>query len=90
MLQKGSGCKVCGRSRVVSGFNDIATLYPEYIHIFYNPEDATKYSLHSSKKADLKCECCGAKIPQVTITTIKAKGIILCPLCKDKTLSLGE
>ncbi len=90
VLQKGSGCKVCGGSRIVSGFNDIATLHPEYVHIFYNPEDAKKYSLHSDKKADLKCECCGAKIPQVTITTIETKGIILCPLCKDKTLSLGE
>ena len=55
-LRKGSGCKVCGGSRMVTGFNDIATLHPEYVHIFYNPEDAKKYSLHSNKKADLKCE----------------------------------
>lgn len=89
VLLKGSGCKVCGRSRVVAGRNDLATTNPEYVHILYNPEDATKYAITSDKKVDFKCENCGSKIPQKYISTIQ-RGIILCPLCKDKILSLGE
>lgn len=89
ILLKGSGCKVCGKSRVVAGRNDLATTHPEYIHILYNPEDANKYAINSNKKVDFKCENCGSKIPQKHISTIQ-RGIVLCPLCKDKVLSLGE
>jgi Zn finger protein HypA/HybF involved in hydrogenase expression len=89
VLLKGSGCKICGGSRVVAGYNDIATTHPEYVHIFYNPEDAKKCAIFSDKKVDFKCENCGSKIPQKHVSTIQ-RGIILCPLCKDKILSLGE
>ena len=81
---KGGGCAICGGSRVVSGYNDIATLYPEKIKYFYNPEDAKAVSLKSNKKRDFKCSVCGSIIRN------KYVGIMtdtppLCPNCKDRT-----
>lgn len=89
-LEKGGGCLVCGQSRVVSGFNDVATLHHDKVKFFYNEEDAALFKLTSSRYADFKCQSCGGKIPHRNVSSMLKREIILCPLCSDKTMSFGE
>lgn len=89
-LLKKTGCCVCGKSRLVQGFNDICTVKPEKVNFFYNPEDATKYTLQSNSYADFKCELCGVKIANKPISTVMKKEHIYCPMCDTNTCSFGE
>lgn len=87
-LQKNQGCKVCGGSRVVTNFTDIATLHPDKIEYFFNPEDAKKFALKSNKKADFKCSICGDKIKNKVVSTY-TNTPPLCAKCRD-TMSYPE
>ena len=89
-LKEGGGCLVCGKSRVVTGFNDIATTHPEKVKFFYNEDDAYLYKVSSDKYGDFKCQHCKCKIPHKNISAVLKMDTILCPLCKEKTMSYGE
>lgn len=61
-LHRGIGCPVCVNKKVMPGVNDIATTHPEIAALFWDMEDATKYTVSSGRKVDFKCPRCGNKI----------------------------
>ena len=81
-LLHGCGCPVCANKLIVAGINDIATLRPEYIKYFANPEDAKKFSVYSNKEAIFKCPDCGSlrKLKISDVTRYK----FVCNVCGDK------
>ena len=89
-LNKKVGCKVCGKSRLVVGYNDIATILPEKIKAIANIEDAYNNTISSNKCIDFKCEKCGCIIAHKPISTTLKKEVILCPICDISTCSFGE
>lgn len=89
-LNKKVGCKVCGKSRTITGYNDIATICPNKINSIYNTEDAYCHTAYSNKCIDFKCEKCGSKISHKPISTTLRKSQILCPVCNISTCSFGE
>lgn len=58
-LVVGIGCTACGHRAVVPGINDIATLAPERVKFFKNPEDAKRFSPSSHNEVEVKCPLCG-------------------------------
>lgn len=77
----GHGCPVCRGLVVISGINDLATLRPDLIKYFENPEDATKFTVHSNKSAHLRCPDCGTKKTMV-INMLDRRGFN-CTACGD-------
>ncbi|TRZ85962.1 MAG: hypothetical protein D4R83_05510 [Streptomycetaceae bacterium] len=51
---KGYGCPVCSGQKILSGFNDLATLHPEIALEAHN-WDATKVAAHSNRKLEWRC-----------------------------------
>jgi hypothetical protein len=57
------GCNVCCPSptKVLKGYNDIATTEPWIVEWLDNKEDAYKYTANTNKKVWFKCKHCGTK-----------------------------
>lgn len=55
------GCPICTNKRVCEGINDIATVRPDLVKYFQNPEDAKKYTTSSHTIVDLICPFCHSK-----------------------------
>jgi len=81
-LLQGKGCPVCAGQVVVHGINSLATVRPDLLIYFVNPEDATKITVCSKQKLNLKCPDCG--MPKVTMTADKlsTRGFS-CSNCSD-------
>lgn len=80
-LAKGHGCPVCTNKVVLVGCNDIATTNPSMAKLFYNIEDATKYTEHANQCADFKCPRCGNKM-RTRINYVSYDGLP-CRKCGD-------
>ena len=80
-LLAGTGCPVCAGKAVMQGVNDLATERPDLVKYFVRPEDATKFTAFSNKKADLKCLDCGS-IKQMNINALTQRGFS-CSVCGD-------
>lgn len=80
-IRKGIGCSVCANRTVKSGINDIATTNPEIAKLFYDRNDATKYTTYSGKYAYFKCPRCGCKI-KACIAGVAQRGLS-CSKCGD-------
>lgn len=81
----GRGCPICSGKRIVSGYNDFMTLYPDLIES-WDWEQNTNINPHilgktSSENAWWKCKKCGGKFQRKIIYQIESRK---CPNCKAK------
>ena len=86
---KGKPCPYCANKRVLIGFNDLKTLYPDLAKEWdYDKNtfiDINKVVKGSNKKAWWKCSVCGHEwLASISARTIRGTG---CPLCSIKTRS---
>lgn len=80
-LYKAKGCPVCTNYRVVAGLNDIATIRPDLVKYFIDPNDATKYTKSSNQRLTFKCPDCGYE-KEMTIGCLSYDGFA-CNMCSD-------
>ena len=80
-LLRGHGCPVCGKGKLFAGYNDIATVRPDLIKYFKSKKEATMFTEHSSRYADLICPCCGHK-KRMLVSHLSKTGFA-CPVCGD-------
>lgn len=58
LLMYNIGCPVCYGQLVIKGYNDLATVRPELIQYFVNPEDASTVTQFAETKKLMKCPNC--------------------------------
>lgn len=75
------GCNVCGRKKVLRGYNDIGTKETWSLQYFVNKDDAFTHSPYSKDVVDFKCPDCG-KIHKKPIYIVMANKGLSCH-CKD-------
>lgn len=76
-------CPICNGKQTYQGFNDLATVRPDLVSYFKNPEDATKYTIHSSKYVELVCPFCHT-IKKMTVADLVEYGFH-CKICDSST-----
>jgi hypothetical protein len=81
----GTGCPVCANYVVESGFNDLATKYPELAKEA-SGWDPTKIGAGSNKKYAWKCKLGHQWISQVSSRTLQGTG---CPVCANLQVQVG-
>lgn len=82
------GCGICSNRVIIPGFNDLATIRPDLIKYFENPEDAKTVSIYSHKEKDMNCPICHNCHKTMLVSTLSANGFS-CDNCNDK-ISYGE
>ena len=80
-LLHGHGCPLCGGTRVIKGYNDVATLYPELLYLFKDKKEAETTSIGSNKKVTLVCPDCGNE-KKISLTNYLKNGMG-CQYCSD-------
>src|SRR5207253_2177170 len=63
-------------------YKSIATTDQEFVKLFWNEEDAFKYSRYSMKKVDFKCHDCGSKVKKKAINNVYRNNKVYCS-CND-------
>lgn len=81
LIDKGSGCPICNKTKVVSGYNDIATTHPHYLKIIKDINYAKSNSVHSHNKTLFVCPDCGNSFTS-TMSNVHYQGLS-CPSCSD-------
>ena len=86
----GTGCPFCNQSRLLSGFNDLQTLYPEIAASWDYEKNGNlrpnKITAHNNKRCWWKCAQGHTWITSVDNRT-KGKG---CPYCSGRLILAGE
>ena len=82
LLSDKTGCPVCANRQIIHGINDVATLNPELVKYFVNPEDAKKYSTQSNQYVLLRCPDCGEE-KYMQVFMLVSRGFN-CGHCSDK------
>ena len=59
LIKDKTNCSVCMGNKVLTGYNDIATLRPDLVKYFVDKELTKVYRVTSSKKILAKCPICG-------------------------------
>lgn len=80
-LHRGVGCPVCSNKTVLVGVNDVATTNALLASLFYDTDNAIKYTEHSGKYEYFKCPRCGCKIKAI-IYEVSYNGLS-CKKCGD-------
>lgn len=80
-LLSGNSCPKCAYRRTGTGVNDIATLYPELVKYFKNPDDAKLFTYGSSQYVETRCPECGHE-KNIQVTNLFLNGFC-CPNCSD-------
>ena len=90
---EGSSCPICSGRRLLPGYNDLASQYPDvaldwdYDNNDKKPNEVTQ---HSSKKAYWKCHICGYKwVATISHRTSKSRPSG-CPKCINHGMSRAE
>ncbi|WP_022755210.1 zinc-ribbon domain-containing protein [Butyrivibrio fibrisolvens] len=82
-VQKKTRCPYCAGKKVISGLNDLKTLYP-HIAVYWDVEkneiSADKVSPMSHRKVYWKCPSCG-KAWMASISSMHYKVELMCPFC---------
>jgi len=82
---RGSGCPVCAGQKVLKGFNDLQTKFPNIAAEAYG-WDPTTVTAGTSQKKDWKCSKGHIYCSAVGNRTIQGSG---CPICSNKQLLTG-
>ena len=80
-LRQTKGCPYCTNQVLRVGYNDFATLHPDWVKYFVNPEIASTISEFSSIKVDLICPDCHTH-KQLSIASLSKYGF-KCKVCSD-------
>ena len=80
-IEIGRGCPVCYGNVIKIGVNDISTVRPDMVSLFWNPDDAYIYGPYSNKRADFRCPRCGNKI-NAMVARVSKYGLS-CKKCGD-------
>ena len=70
-------------SKVIPGFNDIATIAPWMIPWFKDKSIPYTHTVQSNYKVDWICPNCGAEIRNRSISNFYNYGKVICPNCSD-------
>lgn len=81
LIDKSSGCPICNKAKVVSGYNDIATTHPHYLKIISDINYAKTNSVHSHNKTLFICPNCNNTFIS-TMSSVHYQGLS-CPSCSD-------
>jgi len=81
-LIENRGCPYCANQKILIGFNDMWTTNPKLAKLLADPKDGYKYTQHSEKRVDWKCNCCGNIIKNKKISDYCSKGLS-CSKCSD-------
>jgi hypothetical protein len=84
---RGDGCPVCINKKILPGFNDIATLFPE-VAAQAHGWDPTKFSVRSSRKMTWRCEF--GHIWKVAIAGRTPPNSSGCPFCTGRFAIVGK
>lgn len=77
-----SKCGKCNNKRkLIVGFNDIATLYPQYSNFFVNKEDMKTHTFGSGEKVLMRCPICGNE--RLYVVNKLFNNNFSCPKCGD-------
>lgn len=81
---KKCSCPVCDNNfggLVIKGYNDLATVNPDFVQFLKNKDDAYIYSNNSNKKIELICPICKYMFKQICNQAVN-RGLC-CPKCND-------
>lgn len=81
-------CPFCNNERVLSGFNDLATKYPELVEKYTanNPKPASEILYTNQAYYEWQCDKCGG-IYNASLQDVKDG---YCPYCEDKKVLQGK
>lgn len=85
----GKGCRFCNSRRIYSGYNDIATLYPELVEEWdFDKNDIIpeKCGKSSDRLIWWKCKKCGLSWRRTVVARVHGSG---CPNCGNKQCNAG-
>jgi len=85
----GTGCPYCSHNKVLAGFNDLASQYPEVAAEWSDrnlPLQPTMVTAFANSKAWWKCKDCGYEWKSVINARVKGT---VCPVCADRTVLVG-
>ncbi len=82
--REGQGCPFCTNRKVLSGFNDLQSVYPEHA-IFADGWDPTKVLAGSHTRKNWKCELGHMWVSSVESKTANS----FCPYCSNRKLWTG-
>ncbi|MCR4907553.1 MAG: zinc-ribbon domain-containing protein [Lachnospiraceae bacterium] len=79
----GHGCPVCTGEKLVSGINDLASLYPKLVQEWSgkNKESPDKIRPKSREKVWWHCGICGAEYQAIIDSRVKG---LKCPVCRQR------
>lgn len=80
-LRDGHGCPVCGGKKCLSGYNDIAKVYPQISCYFIDRDYTVSHSIGTSEMGIAKCPNCGFE-KKIKPFTIMEQGFG-CNRCSD-------
>lgn len=83
--RRGDGCGYCSRKRLLSGYNDLGTMFPELALQMVDPSQAKYLSTHSKKKVLWLCQN-NHEYTSSVANRQKGRG---CPVCSGRTLVVG-
>lgn len=78
---QGSGCPACAGKKVVVGFNDLNTTYPDVAKMLKDKNDGYKYTFGSAKNVYWICPICGSVLYK-SIYEVVTHGLC-CQNCKE-------
>ena len=84
-----TGCPYCSHNKVLAGFNDLATLFPEVANEWSdkNEKKPTEVTAFANSKAWWKCKICGYEWNTLISTR---SGGSKCPCCSGYTFIKGK
>ena len=88
---KGTGCPVCANKILISGKNDLETLFPEIAKKWnyeLKKEKPNEIFPHSDKKVWWKCNKDKRHIFQAKVCHV-TEGRIICPICSNQKIIVG-
>lgn len=85
----GSQCPYCSGIKILSGFNDLATKYPDIATEWSNknlPLSPSMVNENSSRNVWWKCNTCGYEWQSVVKTRVNGS---ICPVCTNRKVKIG-
>lgn len=79
---RNGSCPCCCGQKVMEGFNDFKTNYPQLVKYFKNQQECNNLPCQTMRKVELKCPDCGT-ITLVSVANFVKVGKFNCSKCSD-------
>ena len=78
-------CPYCKNRKVLKGFNDLATIYPDILNYWSknNNFSPSEIVFGSHKRIELFCNSCTGKWKTKAFNAVKENGKVFCPYCNN-------